>query len=332
MLNGRGDEQPVFGSRQPGSSGSGQTSSTFSVASGQSAATRLPSLSSQTGKRIPRIPSCSGSSSVGGSLPSSSRLTADADSFRSLQAGTGPRPANHAPSYACGTRIARQARFIHHRAGLKHVIDLIQERYRAGETKLPGNGRAVRASGPDSDDIAGIQADGPCIPVAIAGARFPRQRRNPGSALSGRGCASLARMRRIIHAAPAITADVRSADRPAVNAAGPPYPDAQRRYRRQRYQPGVRLRPRDQREVGLCPAGRMSGNPALLSIPAKRFGPYASRTCTAGRLRNAPGFAHTDRPMEAAVKVAGTIIPVFLEHPVITKRDGSDHRPAPCHR
>ena len=57
-----------------GSSGSGQTSRTFSVASGQSAATRLPVLSSQTGKRMPRMPSCSGSSSVGGSLPSSSQV------------------------------------------------------------------------------------------------------------------------------------------------------------------------------------------------------------------------------------------------------------------
>ena len=160
MLNGRGDEQPVF--RQ-------QAAMAPAVAARHPALfcrirtirrNAFASLSSQTGKRIPRIPSCSGSSSVGGSLPSSSQLTADADSF-APSGRTGPRPANHAPSYACGTRIARQARFIHHRAGLKHVIDLIQERYRAGETKLPGNGRAVRASGPDSDDIAGIQADGP---------------------------------------------------------------------------------------------------------------------------------------------------------------------------
>ena len=64
-----------------GSRGSGQTSSTFSVASGQSAATRLPVLSSQIGKRIPRIPSCSGSNSVGGSLPSSSRSTGVDGSF-----------------------------------------------------------------------------------------------------------------------------------------------------------------------------------------------------------------------------------------------------------
>lgn len=57
-----------------GSSGSGQTINVCSRACGQSAATRFPAASSQTGKRMPLIPSCSGSSNVGGSAPSSSQL------------------------------------------------------------------------------------------------------------------------------------------------------------------------------------------------------------------------------------------------------------------
>ncbi len=122
-----------------------------------------------------RPPAPAAAGSAAGCLPAASWPCDDGSCCRP-PAAPAAGPAERPAADRCRSRIDRQAAAAHRRAGEQQIIDLIEQRHRAGEAKLPHHRRTVRTPGPDANQITRIEAHRPRIAIPVAGAGLPCQR------------------------------------------------------------------------------------------------------------------------------------------------------------